>query len=166
MTTESMIQPIEINRVFSVSPDRLFAAWTKAEQLRRWFAPTGMTMSQAMMDLRVGGAFHYALRALTGLEMWGKWEFLEVAAPERLALVQYFSDASGGVARHPMSPTWPLRTHSVTTFAAEAGGTAMTIRWTPLQAEPVEVATFDAARPIVAQAWAGTLAQLEKFLVA
>ncbi|MFY7962554.1 MAG: SRPBCC family protein, partial [Elsteraceae bacterium] len=104
----------EIDRRFAAPPEKVFKAWTDPEDLKRWFAPAGMSMSRAKMDLRPGGGFHYALRAPTGFEMWGMWAFEEILAPEKLVLIQHFSDPEGGVTRHPLSPTWPLRTRSTT----------------------------------------------------
>ncbi len=164
MTDTTQPQALLIEHRFKASRARVFQAWTDADQLKQWFSPTGMTMSQCVMDLRPGGAFHYALRSPVGMEMWGKWEFLEIIAPERLVIIQYFSDPQGGVTRHPLSATWPLRTHSITRFDEGDGETLMTIASTPYQAEPGEIATFDAARPLVQQAWGGTMGQLVRFL--
>lgn len=154
----------EIDRRFAAPPEKVFKAWTDPEDLKQWFSPAGMSMSQAKMDLRPGGGFHYALRAPTGFEMWGMWEFEEIKAPEKLVLLQYFSDAKGGVTRHPLSATWPLRTRSTTRFLADGAETVLSIAWSAHEAEPAEVATFEAAAPMVRQAWGGTFDQLARFL--
>ena len=54
-----------ISRVFDASRDRVWRTWTEREQLIKWFGPQGYTMSQATLDLRPDGIFHYALRAST-----------------------------------------------------------------------------------------------------
>ena len=45
------------------------------------------------MDFRPGGSFHYQITSPDGLEMWGKWEFLDIVAPEKIVLLQSFSNA-------------------------------------------------------------------------
>jgi len=144
----------------------VFQAWTDVDQLKRWFSPVGMSMAHAALDLRVGGSFHYSLRAVTGAEMWGRWDYLEISAPERIAQIQYFSDASGGVTRHPLAATWPLRTKSTMTLTESDGGTDLAIVWTPMDATPAERATFEGARTLSRAALAGTLEQLTRYLAA
>ena len=48
---------LESRRVFQASPERLFRAWTTAEQLSRWHAPGPLTVTLAEVDLRVGGRY-------------------------------------------------------------------------------------------------------------
>ena len=47
---------LQIRRTFQASPDRLFAAWTTPEELKRWHAPGQLTVAVADVDLRMGGA--------------------------------------------------------------------------------------------------------------
>jgi hypothetical protein len=37
--------------------------------------------------------------------MWGKWMFVDISAPDKLATIQMFSDAQGTITRHPLSAT-------------------------------------------------------------
>jgi uncharacterized protein YndB with AHSA1/START domain len=39
-------------RTFDVPREQVFAAWTEAEQLARWFGPKGLTMLSCTLDLR------------------------------------------------------------------------------------------------------------------
>jgi len=97
--------------------------------------------------------------------MWGKWEFLGIDAPQRLSIIQGFSDAQGGMTRHPMSPTWPLRTMATTTLTEEGpGSSALNLEWLPFEATSEEIATFDAGHESMAQGWSGTFKQLEAYL--
>src|SRR3954467_11653889 len=134
-----------ISRVFDAPRDLVWKAWTEGDRLKEWFGPKGVTIPVCKMDLRAGGLCHYAMRMPNGQEMWGKWSFREVVAPERLVLVNSFSDANAGVTRHPMSPTWPLETLSATTFEDQGGKTRLTINWSPYNASDEERATFDSS---------------------
>jgi uncharacterized protein YndB with AHSA1/START domain len=164
MSDPSVAQPFRLERPFKASCDQLFQAWTDADLLRRWFAPVGMMISQAQMDLQPGGAFLYALKAPVGLEMWGKWVFQEITPPNSLTFIQHFSDAAGSVTRHPLSLTWPLQTLTVASFEAKGEAALMRITSTPLSPTPAEIVTFNAAQPLMQQAWTGTLDQLERYL--
>ena len=117
------------------------------------------------MDLRSGGTYHYGMSMPNGQVMWGKFVYREITAPERLVLVNSFSDEAGGITRHPMSPTWPLELLTTFTFEEEPGGkTKLTIRWSPINAAEAEQQTFDAGHDSMRQGWGGTLDQLGAYL--
>ena len=153
-----------ITRIFDAPRELVWKAWTERERLMQWFGPKGFTMSAAKMDFRPGGIFHYCMRSPDGKEMWGKFVYREIVAPEKIVLVSSFSDEKGALARHPMSPTWPLEMLSTTTFAGHEGRTTLTIRWSPLNATEVERKTFDSARAGMNQGWTGTFEQLAGYL--
>ena len=151
-------------RVFNAPAGRVWEAWTERERLMQWFSPRGFTMTEATLDLRPGGIFHYALRSPDGKYMWGKWLFREIVAPQRLVLVSSFSDAQGGITRHPMSPHWPLQMLSTTTFSEQDDKTTIAIRWAPLDATELELKTFADAHNSMKQGWSGTFVQLAAYL--
>src|SRR5438128_5695654 len=101
-------KPFVITRTFDAPRDKVWKAWTEREQLLQWFGPKGFKMTTAKLDLRPGGTFHYCLSSPDGKEMWGKFVYREIDAPKRIVLVNSFSDAKGGLTRHPMAPAWPL----------------------------------------------------------
>lgn len=161
-TTET--EPFIISRVFDAPRELVFKAWTERERLMQWFGPKGFTMPAAKMDFRPGGSFHYCMRSPDGKEMWGKFVYREIVAPERIVLVSSFSDKDGNLTRHPFVPTWPLETLSTTTFEQHAGKTTLTIRWLPLNATEQERQTFANMRQSMNQGWTGTFEQLTEYL--
>ena len=40
---------------------------------------------------------------------WAKFVYREIVPPELLVWEHSFSDEAGGLTRHPLSPTWPLK---------------------------------------------------------
>ena len=97
--------------------------------------------------------------------MWGKWTFVDIVAPQTLSMVVAFSDANGGLTRHPMSASWPLQTLSTTTF--ESVGTDKTrinISWEPYQSDVDEVAAFKAGHASMAQGCNASFEQLDAYL--
>lgn len=153
-----------ITREFDAPRELVWQAWTERERLRQWFGPKGFTMPVAKMDFRPGGSFHYCLQSPDGHKMWGKFIYREIVAPERIVLVNSFSDEAGGLTRHPMSPTWPLEMLATTTFAEHGGKTTLTVKWKPLNATEEERRTFDAAHGGMQQGWSGTFEQLATYL--
>ena len=161
---ESTAKPFVISRVFNAPRELVWKAWTDVEHLKKWFGPAGTFMPVSKMDLLPGGTFHYCQRGPDGKDMWGKWVLREVQPPERLVLVQCFSDEKGGAVRHPMAPTWPLETLSTTTFSESNGKTTMTIQWEPYHANEEEKKTFDGAHDGMNMGWGGTLDKLDAYL--
>src|SRR5215470_15335475 len=55
---------LQVKRLIKASSAELFQAWTKPELMQKWYAPAPMTVSAAISDLRVGGA--YRIEVLKG----------------------------------------------------------------------------------------------------
>lgn len=153
-----------INRTVHAPLASVWKAYTEQETLMQWFGPTGFSMPYSRYDFRPGGEFHYCLRTPTGFEMWGKWTFLEIITPVKLSMIVTFSDAKGGLTRHPMSTAWPLQTRSTTSFADLGDKTAISIQWEPYQSDVDEVAAFTAGHAAMAQGCNGTFDQLDAYL--
>jgi uncharacterized protein YndB with AHSA1/START domain len=167
MTTlinETAVQPFIISRTFDAPRKLVWKAWTEREGLMQWFGPKGCTMPVANMDFRVGGICHSCLRSPDGREMWGKFIYREIVSPERLVYAQHFSDAEGGIARHPLSSTWPLQMLTTVTFAEQNGKTLLTVQWVPLHPTDEERQTFDSAHEGMRQGWSGSFDQLADLL--
>lgn len=153
-----------ISRTFDAPRDLVFKAWTEAERLSQWWGPTGFTVEVATMDLRPGGAFHYGLKSPTGQMMWGKWLFRDIVAPGRLVWITTFSDAEGGVTRHPGSDTWPLEMLGAMTLTEKNDKTTLTVRTVAHAATPEERATFAGSFASMEGGFGGTFDQLAAYL--
>lgn len=156
--------PFVISRHLKAQRQLVWDAYTQAEHLLHWFGPKGVSMSHSAMDFRVGGTFHYCQALEGGGTLWGLWQFREIQNPERIVLMQHFSDAHGGVARNPWNETWPLHTLSTTTFTEQNGGTLLTIQWEPHEASEPEQATFLAGHSSMNPGWRSVLDRLEEYL--
>ena len=163
MTTEPTT-PFTTSRTFDAPRTLVWRAWTQPQHLARWMSPAGMTQLSSSLDLRPGGTFHYGLRTPEGQEMWGRWVFREIEEPSRLVFVSAFSDAAGGLGRHPMSPTWPQETLSTVIFSEAGGKTTVTLSAEPINASVSERGTFAGAFGGMTQGWAGTFEQLTAYL--
>jgi uncharacterized protein YndB with AHSA1/START domain len=157
-------RPFIISRTFDAPRQLMWKAWSERRRLMEWFGPQGFKMPAGKMDFRPGGSFHYCMESPDGNEMWGKFVYREIIAPEKIVIVNSFSDEAGGIIRHPMSATWPLEMLSTFTLAEENGRTTATVHWVPLNATEEERKTFDTSHEAMKQGWTGTFDQLAAYL--
>jgi uncharacterized protein YndB with AHSA1/START domain len=127
---ESTEQELVITRVFDAPRDLVFKAWTDPQQLMRWWGPNGFTTPSVTVDLRVGGVFHYCMRAPDGQDVWGIGVYREVVPPERIVFADAFADADGNQvppSHYGMSASHPAETVVTVTFAEHGGKTTLTL---------------------------------------
>ncbi len=159
--------PFSISRVFAAPRSLVYEVHTKPEHLAQWMGPAGFETIKYALDFRVGGQYHYGIRGPNGMEMWGCQRYQEIVPEERLVYVQSFSTPEGGLARHPMSPTWPLEMLATITFEhAGPGKTRVTVSWHPHNSDDEGNATFDGARAGMTGGFTGTFTRLEEYLAA
>lgn len=155
-----------ITRVFDAPRNLVWKAWTEAECLAQWWGPKGCKIRVVKLDVRPGGVFHYAMQFNTGRDMWGRFVYREIAAPERLVFVNSFSDPDGGITRAPFSqiPTWPLEVLNNLTLTEQGGKTTLTLRGSPINATQEEVETYARMFDSMRQGFTGTFDQLADHL--
>jgi uncharacterized protein YndB with AHSA1/START domain len=60
-------QSLTIKKTFAASQERLFAMWTTAEFIKKWFCPgQDMTIPVAEVDAREGGSYRIVMRDKDG----------------------------------------------------------------------------------------------------
>ncbi len=156
-----------MSRTFDAPRDLLWQCFTEPERMKQWWGPKGFTVIASTMDLRVGGTYHYGMKAPDGSAMWGLFTYREIVPREKLVFVNSFSDEKRGITRHPMAPTWPLKMLSTFTFEDAPGGKAkFTVHWRTLDATEQEQQTFDSpqSRQSMTNGWGGTMDQLAAYL--
>ena len=77
--------PVLVEAVFPTTAHRLFDAWTKPEQLRRWFGQDPNDLEDIRIDLREGGAWRFVLHCSEGREEYLEGRYLEILPGERLS---------------------------------------------------------------------------------
>jgi uncharacterized protein YndB with AHSA1/START domain len=155
----------QIERVFPVSQERLFRAFTDVKDMTKWYAPAGMKTIKSDQDLRPGGTYHYGLSSSDGNEMWGLVTYKEITPHSKLVYRQSFSNLQGGLEHHPMAPTWPLEMLTVIEFIAEGEAqTRLKITWINTCVDDSEGKTFRAAHDGMKGGWTGTLDGLYAYL--
>lgn len=89
---------IRVVREFDAPRDLVFRAYTTPELIKRWWAGRRGTVTVAEVDLRVGGAWRYAMTANGGFEVAFHGEFREVVTGERLVFTEIYEDQPQEVA--------------------------------------------------------------------
>jgi uncharacterized protein YndB with AHSA1/START domain len=77
----------ELRRRYRATRERLFRAFTDAEDLRAWYAPVaGWVVSHAEVDARPGGTYHLEFGPPGGDPVVEKARFVEFDPPSRLVI--------------------------------------------------------------------------------
>lgn len=77
---------LELSRTFAAPREKVFRAWTEAEELARWFSPTeDYTVVVPQLELRVGGTWRLEMHHKGGAvhKLFGVYR--EISRPEKLA---------------------------------------------------------------------------------
>ena len=77
---------LELTRVFNADPERVFRAWTSAEELMRWHCPTGFTLTEARCDARPGGEYSVTMVDPDGGEHCVAGTYLDVSPHDYLRM--------------------------------------------------------------------------------
>ena len=72
------------SRLLAVPRERVFRAFSDAEQLARWWGPEGFTNTFHEHDFRAGGAWRFTMHAPDGNDYESHSVFVEVREPERI----------------------------------------------------------------------------------
>jgi len=167
MTTDTAKKDFTISRSFKAPRDRVWKAWTDAHALAKWWGPKGADLRVIKLDLKPGGIFHYAMAFQPGHDMYGRFVFRELAAPERIVFVTSFSDAEGGITRAPfpqLEGKWPLEVLNTMTMAEQNGWTTISLRGGPINATDEERKIFESMTESMRQGFGGTFDKLAEYL--
>jgi uncharacterized protein YndB with AHSA1/START domain len=98
-------------RDIPASPDQVFAAFSNAERLARWWGPAGFTNTFNVCELKPGGRWSFVMHGPDGGNHPNECVFAEVEPPGKV------------VVQHESKPKYRL----VITLQPSAGGT--TVSW-------------------------------------
>lgn len=150
----------EIDRIYDAPLTLVWAAWSEREQFETWWGPKGCTIRATRFEFRPGGFFHYAMQFENGPHTWGRFVYLDISAPQRIAWLNSFSNEGCGIARAPFDPAIPLEILNEVTLSERNGKTTVALRAWPHGAEDHERAVFEGMFASLKQGYGGTLDQL------
>lgn len=147
---------VQVKRTLRVPRERVFAAWTEAESLKRWMgrASADHKTEYLELDVRPGGRYRMKTISPSGDIFWGTGEYREIRPPEKLVF------------------TWAwTKTPARQGEANECGPTIVTVEFFA-QGESTEVVLTHegflatALRDRHEPGWKGCFETLERFLQA
>jgi uncharacterized protein YndB with AHSA1/START domain len=114
--------------------------------------------------IATGETMHAHFRAADGAQMHTLVRYHAVERPHHLVYDQSFADADANIVRAPFFDVWPRVMRTDIDFVEEAGGTRITLRWTPVDATAEEEAMFAGAMESMTGGWSGSFDKLDAFL--
>ncbi|UVS81395.1 SRPBCC family protein [Actinokineospora sp. UTMC 2448] len=84
---------ILITREFNAPAELVYRAYTEPELIRRWWHANRGTMTVCEVDLRVGGAWRYAMVATGGFDVGFHGTYREVVPNSRLVYTEVYEGA-------------------------------------------------------------------------
>lgn len=81
---------LTVRRVVPAPRERVFAAWTTPEALKRWSAPGDRTNPTVEVDLRVGGRYRIDMAAPNGATHRVVGTYVEIDPPRRLVYTWFW----------------------------------------------------------------------------
>ena len=160
----AMASPFLIDRVFKAPRERVWKAWSEAGNIQQWWGPKGCSIDLLRFEFRPGGFFHYAMKFPGAPTMWGRFNYREIAAGERIVWLNSFANENCGIARAPFSEACPLEIENTATFTEQNGSTIVSLRAQPFGEVAAERQYFEELRPSLTQGYGGTLDQLAAHL--
>lgn len=147
LTGQKPVFELELTRVIDAPRARVYEAWTKPDQVVKWFAPKPFELVVHKMDFRVGGRFEMAMRGPGGQEFPFSGTYHEVAPPAKLVWGGAFTGGADDEMR------------TVVNFTEEGKKTKIHVR----QSFYVMTPQIQHATKGAQQGWTMTLDQLAEF---
>jgi uncharacterized protein YndB with AHSA1/START domain len=115
---------ILIARDFDAPAELVFDAWTTPDLVKRWWAGDRGEVTDAAIDLRIGGRWRWVMRAHGGFEVAFSGVYREIDRPHRLVKTEVFElvpdaeavstttfDESDGVTTMKIQARYPSKEH-------------------------------------------------------
>lgn len=126
-----------IEETFNASIERVYEAWTKPENLLKWYAPEGCNIHFENIEIKPGGKYHCCISNPKYGDCWCIGEYQEMIPNAKIVFTMINADENGkpiNPVEIGMSPDWPGSTLVTVTLAEENGKTKLRLRQTVSQA--------------------------------
>lgn len=79
-------QVLRIQRSFDADPTELFACFTQADHLAKWFGPEGVSCRNVQVDAKIGGSYQLEMVNPDGSKIGLVGKFLHLEAPTSIQM--------------------------------------------------------------------------------
>lgn len=131
---------VHLSRLYYASCETVFAAWSSADALKRWYAPYGCSVEIKHFDFRTGGTFLLCIRNPDYPDCWCTGTYHEIDAPKRIAFSMALCDEEGRLLDSDdagKDADWPAETIVIVEFAEEDGQTTLSLHQNALESVAV-----------------------------
>jgi uncharacterized protein YndB with AHSA1/START domain len=94
----AVAKDLVVTRVFDAPVERVWRAFSEAEQVMRWWGPNRFSCPIARMDFREGGTSLVCMRApaeFGGQDMYNTWTYRQIVPHRSIEYVLDWADADG-----------------------------------------------------------------------
>ncbi len=136
---------LQLNQLVPAPREKVFAAWTESEQLKKWFSPNpNFQVPVAEVDLKVGGAYRIQMLSPEGKTHTAFGQYLEIRPPEKLVFTWGWEG----------DPDFPRETRVTVQFLAKGNQTEVVLTHEYLPSAN--------SRDLHREGWTGCLHHLER----
>lgn len=93
------VNAVDIVRLFNAPVEKVWAAWTEPEQIKKWWGPKDFYAPHVEVDFREGGRYLYAMHGPAGTQfdqdMYSGGTYDEIVPMEKIVCIDHFADADG-----------------------------------------------------------------------
>lgn len=128
---------INVERTFNAPSEKVWALWTDAEAMKKWWSPKGFTAPVIKNDFRQDGTFLFSMQAPDGKVSWNTGTYTEIIPLQKIVSRMSFADENGQpvpASHYGIPGDWPDEVTVVAEFRNVDGGTRVTIRETGIPA--------------------------------
>jgi uncharacterized protein YndB with AHSA1/START domain len=131
MTDEHETHDVVVTRSFDAPQERVWRAWSDADDVMQWWGPQGFTSPTCRMDFREGGTTLVCMRSDQSGELYNTWTYRSIEPMDRIEFVMAFADQDGNrvsPAQLGLPPAIPEEVrHEVTLTAIDDTATELTV---------------------------------------
>lgn len=123
-----------ITRIFDAPLEKVWKAWSDADDVMHWWGPNGFSCPSAKIDFREGGTSIVCMRApadFGGQDMYSTWAYRKIVPMDRIEYVHNLADQDGNKIEPSvlgMPSDFPQdQSHTITFKALDANKTELIV---------------------------------------
>jgi uncharacterized protein YndB with AHSA1/START domain len=97
MVARKISSTVYVERTFNASVTKVWALWTDAESMKKWWSPKDFTAPVVQHDFQVGGKFLLSMKSPQGEMFWNAGTYKEIIPNQKIISSFSFSDETGQI---------------------------------------------------------------------